>query len=165
MKRFLLVCLIAGVCYNGLAQEQKLKDIFKLIPDSLMPYLTANNRLDFIDFMDSNMKAVVSNSLGGKSEMTALTDDSLSIRLSDALVVDIQLVKLSEKIDSLQEIVVYSETFLMDSVYYDRSIRYFTPAWQDISNHITSQDIKEKISDKPHLQNILKWNSNKVNKD
>ena len=54
------------------AAQQKMRDVFLRMPDGLLPYLTENNRLDFIDFMDSGMKAVVNNELGGKSEMLSL---------------------------------------------------------------------------------------------
>ncbi|MBR6998224.1 MAG: DUF3256 family protein, partial [Prevotella sp.] len=40
-------------------------DLFKAMPDSLMPYLTKNNRLDMIDFMEANMKAEITNQLEG----------------------------------------------------------------------------------------------------
>ena len=68
------------------------RKLFAEMPDSVIPYLTKNNRLDLIDFMDSNMKAEVTNELGGKSLMTALTDDSLSLRLNDACQIQLMLV-------------------------------------------------------------------------
>ena len=49
------------------------------MPDSVMPLLTNNNRLDFIDFLDSNMDAVVINRLDGRSQMKVLTDDYTAI--------------------------------------------------------------------------------------
>ena len=64
-------------------------DIFRQLPDSLTPYLSQNNRLDMLDFMSANMKAEVTNQLDGKSEMTLLSPDSLSVRLSDVLTLGI----------------------------------------------------------------------------
>ncbi len=61
---------------------QTARQCFTAMPDSLNLLLTANDRADFIDFMDSNMKAEVSNRLGGKSQMTVLTDDYISINIS-----------------------------------------------------------------------------------
>ena len=51
---------------SGRAEDVRMKDVFRLMPDSLFPTLSANNRLDMIDFMDSQMKAEVTNLLGGK---------------------------------------------------------------------------------------------------
>lgn len=61
---------------------QTARQCFTAMPDSMSMLLTANDRADFIDFMDSNMKAEVSNRLGGKSQMTVLTDDYISINVS-----------------------------------------------------------------------------------
>ena len=54
---------------------QNMSDIIKDMPDSIMPLLTKNDRLDFIDYLASNMKAEVTNRLGGKSEMTTISNN------------------------------------------------------------------------------------------
>ena len=102
MKKWILAYLLLFFAGISSAQELKLRDVFRQIPDSLMPTLSVNNRLDFIDFMDSNMKAAVRNQLGGMSEMTALTDDSLSVRMSDALRIDMLLLTLDVPMDTLK---------------------------------------------------------------
>ena len=70
-----------------------IREVFKNMPYSLMPELSENNRLDMIDFIDSSLKAEVENRFGGKSEMLALTDDSISIRISNALRMTILLIE------------------------------------------------------------------------
>ena len=57
MKRYLIAALCTLAVGQVSAQNLKMRDVFKQIPDSLVPYLSQNNRLDFIDFLDSNMKA------------------------------------------------------------------------------------------------------------
>ena len=79
MRKWIVAALFASITGQVSAQDVTIRDIFKQMPDSLMPYLSQNNRLDFIDFLDSNMKAEVRNALGGLSEMMTLADDSLSI--------------------------------------------------------------------------------------
>ena len=83
--RWLLGLLLLFVGQTGRAEELKIRDVFKQMPVSVMPYLSENNRLDFIDFIDSDMKAIVRNRLGGSSEMISLTDSTLSIRMSSSL--------------------------------------------------------------------------------
>lgn len=156
-----LLLLFASVCS---AQEQTLRDVFRQIPDSLMPSLSVNNRLDFIDFMDSNMKAVVRNQLGGTSEMTALTDDSLSIRMSDALRIDILLLTLDEPVDTIKQVVVLAESFMSDSIYQDTSVKFYTSDWQLITRDIPWNDTQKKRLESLNLQNILKWNDDRLNK-
>ena len=116
MKRMLISCLTAIVALTAAADTLAVRNIFKEMPDSVLAYLSTNNRLDLIDFMDSNMKAEVTNSLGGKSQMTALTDDSISIRLNEACRVDIMLLNTTAEIDSCQKVIVLLRTFGTENV-------------------------------------------------
>ena len=144
-----------------------IKDVFRQMPDSLMPYLTQNDRLDFIDFLDSNMKAEVTNMTGGTSEMTALTDDSLSIRMSDALRVDMLLLTLDpclQTADScLSQVLVFVETFLADTIYGESVCRTFTLDWQPVLQPLPLNDVQKKRLESLNLQNILKWREDRLN--
>ena len=164
MKKWLISCLLIGMTSVCSAQEPTLRDVFRQIPDSLMPSLSLNNRLDFIDFLDSNMKATVRNQLGGMSEMTVLTDDSLSVRMSDALRIDILLLTLDEPVDTVRHVVVFAESFLTDSIYGETKVRFYTPDWQLITRVIPWNDIQKKRIGSLILQNILKWDEDRLNK-
>ena len=163
MRKWLLSLLVCIASVSS-AQEPTLRDVFRQMPDSLMPTLSGNNRLDFIDFLDSNMKAVVRNQLGGMSEMTILTDDSLSIRVSEALRVDMLLLKLDEPMDTIQQVVVFAESFLTDSVYGETTVKFYTLDWQLITRDIPWNEIQKKRIDSLILQNILKWDEVRLNK-
>ena len=63
-------------------QAQQAKTFFVSMPDTILPLLTEINRADCIDFLESNMRAQVTNRLDGKSEMTKLTDDYIAMNLS-----------------------------------------------------------------------------------
>ena len=164
MKKWLIGCMLIGMTSVCSAQEPTLRDVFRQIPDSLMPSLSVNSRLDFIDFMDANMKAAVRNQLGGMSEMTALTDDSLSIRMSDALRIDMLLLTLDEPVDTIRQVVALAETFLTDSVYGETNVKLYTPDWQLITKDIPWNDIQKKRIGSLILQNILKWEEDRLNK-
>ena len=140
-----------------------LRDVFRQMPDSLMPTLTQNNRLDFLDFIDAGMKAEVKNRLGGTSVMMALTADSLSLQVSPALRVDMLLLPLAEPIDSMNQVVVVGETFLADSVYGETAVRYFSTDWKLIPTPPLSE-IQQKRIDGLKLQTILKWDNDVLNK-
>ena len=163
MRHWILTTLFVSMMGQASAQDLKIRDVFKQMPDSLMPYLTANNRLDFIDFMDSHMKAEVDNMTGGRSEMTALTDDSLSIRMSDALRVDMMLLNLDEPMDTIRQVIVFNETFLVDSVYGESVCKAYTVDWKPVTNDIPFNDIQRKRLESLNLQNILKWGTDKLN--
>ncbi len=144
-------------------QPLKIKDVFKQMPDSLMPYLSANNRLDFIDFMESDMKAEVTNQMGGISQMTALTDDSLSIRMNESMRVDMLLLHLDELVDSTHEVVVFTETFLVDSLYGNSVVKVYSPDWQPVTRKIPWNEAQSRRLKQLSMQNILKWETDKLN--
>ena len=174
MKTMLIAFGLWLLAFTGQASAQQqtpdsclmtpsIKDVFKQMPDSLMPYLSQNNRLDFIDFIDSNMKAEVSNMTGGTSEMTALTGDSLSIRMSEALRVDMMLLNLDEPVDSIRQVIVFVETFLADSIYGESVCKTFTVDWKPVTRDIPFNDAQRKRLESLNLQNILKWRADKLN--
>ena len=154
-----------------------LRDAFRQMPDSLMPTLTQNNRLDCLDFLDAGMKAEVRNRLGGTSVMTAevrnrlggtsvmtaLTPDSLSLQVSPALRVDMLLLPLAEPIDTVDYVIVVGETFLVDSIYGETTLRYFTPTWQPIPVPPLSESQQKRIAGFS-LQTILKWSDELIKK-
>ena len=163
MRRWILTALAAAMIGQASAQDMTISDVFKQMPDSLMPYLTANNRLDFIDFMESDMQAEVENLAGGTSEMTALTSDSLSIRMSDALRVDMMLLNLDEPVDSIRQVIVYVETFLADSIYGESVCKTYTVDWQPVTGDLPFNDAQRRRLESLNLQNILKWTEDKLN--
>ena len=133
------------------------------MPDSLLPTLTQNNRLDFLDFLDAGMKAEVKNRLGGTSVMTVLTSDSLSLQVSASLRVDMLLLPLAEPLDSVNQIVVVGETYLADSVYGETTVRYFTIDWKPLPVPPLSENQQKRIEEF-RLQTILKWSDELLNK-
>ena len=154
MKNYIVALLLAATCTQASAADRQIRDVFKAMPDSLMPYLSKNNRLDFIDFLDSGMKAEVKNQFGGTSEMLSLTDDSLSIRMNDRLQVDLLL---------MDSVVVMLKTFMVDSVYGQTSIHYYTYDWKPLSKPVFSDDMQQRIR-RLELQNILKRDDELLNK-
>ena len=159
MKKWVLAYLLlffAGICS---AQELKLRDVFRQIPDSLMPTLSVNNRLDFIDFMDSNMKAEVTNELGGKSLMTALTDDSLSLRLNDAC--QIQLMLVADK-----RWLCLVSTIGVENEWSQSVVDFYTTSWQRLETapKLGEADQKRIFAAKKEL-NIVESVKKRLNKE
>lgn len=97
MKRTVSILLLAIAATVACAAD--LRTLFVDMPDSVIPTLTRSERLDFLDYMDSGMKAVVKNRLGGESEMTSLSDRMLSIKTSRSGRVDIVLFKRNNGTD------------------------------------------------------------------
>mgnify|MGYP002521707677 CR=1 FL=1 len=116
------------------AGELKIQDVFKQMPNSVLPTLSENNRLDMLDFMASKMKAEVTNRLGGKSEMTVLTDTTLTIRMSEALQVEMLLLKPEDAAGADSQVICLIETFGRDSLSLDSQVRFFTISWEKLNN-------------------------------
>ena len=111
--RKIILLLLAMICLDSFAQTT-MRDVLKAMPDSMIPYLSANNLLDMIDFSDTNMDAVVTNSLGGRSQMNKLTDDFVSIRLNESSDIAMRLLHVDTPVDSAQKIVCMVSTYGTD---------------------------------------------------
>ena len=81
VKKLIVFLFVVGMGVGSLS-AQLAKTCFTNMPDSLSPLLTAVNRADFIDFLESKMKAEVTNRFGGKSEMTELTPDYIRVQVT-----------------------------------------------------------------------------------
>lgn len=126
-------------------QAQTVRDYFKQMPDSLMPYLTTNNRLDMIDFLEAGMKSVVTNRLDGETEMLYLSDDSLSVRMSKALLVEMS----TEKKDTCT-VILLKRTLQVSG---DRAetilTRYDGSSWQKLSTTVLANTLQKRDDDIP----------------
>lgn len=80
MKKTVLLSVL--MLLATLVNAQEAKTFFVNMPDSLSPMLTANNRADCVDFLESNMKAEVTNRFGSKTEMTHMTKDYIRLQLT-----------------------------------------------------------------------------------
>lgn len=138
MKRLIFAALCCITLCAG-AQEATIGSLFRNMPDSLMPYLSHNSRLDMLDFMDAHMKAEVTNLLGGKSEMTALTPDSLSIRMNGSLLVEMKLAA-GQTADS-SRVVILRRTYSLHGQQKERIKDTYTTDWHLLSSHVEQSSL------------------------
>jgi len=112
------------------AQELNMREVFQQMPDSIVPYLSENNRLDFIDFVDSKMDAVVTNLLGGKSTMNKLTNKYVSLSLSAVSSMEMRLLPLKEPVDSAKQIICLVLTYGKD--FRESDVRFYSLKWRKL---------------------------------
>lgn len=92
--------LLFIICYFLLsaapvaAQPIMMRDVFASMPDSVLPMVTKNNRLDFIDYIDNDMEAKARNILGEYVTLEALTADYARFRTSAASLLEMKLLPL-----------------------------------------------------------------------
>ena len=124
-----------------------MQEVFKAMPDSLIPYLSQNNRLDMIDFMESGMEAKVTNQLGGKSTMTALNDRYLSIRLNEATRCEMRLLPVSTPVDSLSQIICLVRTYGVEGQ--ESEVTFYSCLWRPLE--LTVNDIWQQTFNHPQI--------------
>ena len=125
MKRFVTIMILALAVTAVRAED--LRTLFIGMPDSIMPALTRSDRMDFLDYMDSGMKAKVRNKLGGESVMTLFEDDMLTIVTSGAGRMDMALFR---KKDGSNLICIVST---VTAKYDDSRLSFYTENWEPVA--------------------------------
>ena len=132
IKKLLCTCMLALASVAAMADSDVLRTLFAEMPDTIIPYLTRNNRLDLMDFMDSNMKAEVTNAFGGKTQMTVLTSDTISIQLTEASKIDLYLMQLPAvaPIDSCSHAIMVVRTVGLEQEYTETEMEFYSCTWR-----------------------------------
>ena len=138
MKRGLIKFLISQFSFL-MSPAQNVRELFKTMPDSLAPYLTVNNRLDMMDFVDAGMKAIVTNQLGGDTEMTFLSDDSLSVKMNSAFLLDLKIQK-----QDTTTVVCLKRTYLTQKGQYEVVSQTFTSYWRPLSKPVVESTLSKR---------------------
>ena len=118
-----------------------LRTLFVSMPDSILPTLTKSDRMDFLDYMDSGMKARVRNKLGGESVMTQFEENMLSIQTSQAGRFDLVLLKKGKN----ETLICIIRT--VNAKYDDSRLSFFTEDWKPVPT--------EQLIELPKLDDYL----------
>lgn len=116
--------LLAFVLNAAVAAD--LRTLFIDMPDSIMPTLTRSDRMDFIDYMDSGMKARVRNKLDGESVMTQLEDNMLTVMTSRSGRMDMVLFKMKKD----RNLICIIRT--VTAKYEDSRLYFYTEDWKPV---------------------------------
>lgn len=95
----LALALLAAPLAQASAQAT-VHDVFRAMPDSILPSLTTNNRLDMVDFFDSNMRATVVDRLDTEATLDTLAADYLRLTLAGGVVAELKMLPTDEPADS-----------------------------------------------------------------
>lgn len=124
MKRIVGICLL-GMMVVSMSASKPMRQWITAMPDSVLPLLTQNDRLDFVDFLDSGMEAVVTNRLDGKSVMRVLTNDYTHVSYTKSMEVEMKLLPLTDTTDVLCMV-----TTVVSAGVGDSHITFFDENWQ-----------------------------------
>ena len=102
---------------------QNMKSVFIAMPDSIAPLLSQVNKEDCVDFLDSNMKAEVTNRFGGKAEMKVLTDDYVLMQTTPGSTLEMKLLPVNDS----TKVVCMVKTVCASAC--DSEIRFYASDW------------------------------------
>ena len=142
------------VCHNGnlYAQGVKMRDVFSQMPDTLLPYLSQNNKLDMMDFMESGMTADIVNGFDEHTCMTTLTDDYIRISLSPASSIEMKLLSTDKMLpDSADCILCMVRT--VGTVQKSSTVRFYTSKWTEIKQY----QIRWQVMQRAPLSILIRW--------
>lgn len=123
---FIIFLFAVGALFVPAANAQQAKTLFVNMPDSLSPLLTAVNRADCIDFLESNMRALVENRFGRKSEMTVLGEDYIRMQMSPQTSWQMKVLPVN---DSTKVICTVSTVC---APVCDSDIKFYTTDWKEL---------------------------------
>lgn len=86
MRKAIVTTLMLFVALTGFCKSQR--ELFNSMPDSLLPVLNANLRLELVELHDMHVKADVTNRLGGVSRLDTLSADYLRLCVDSVTTVD-----------------------------------------------------------------------------
>lgn len=137
IKKLILIVAVMTLSLSTSAQV-KMADVFRTMPDSIVRLLTNNDRMDLLDFAESNMTAKVTNRLDGKSTLNILTDDYLHLTVTTLSSLQMRLFPLS---DGRQAVVVVKTVAgpAKDSV-----LKIYTADWSeqlDVKQHVAAPSL------------------------
>lgn len=125
MKKMIVFLFLASMWMCSL-QAQQAKNYFINMPDSMSSLLTSVNRADCIDFLESKMKAEVTNRFGGKSVMTELTPDYIRMQMTPQSSWQMKLLAVN---DSTKLICTVSTVCAPAC---DSDIHFYTTDWKEL---------------------------------
>ena len=102
---------------------QNMKSVFIAMPDSIAPLLSQVNKEDCVDFLDSNMKAEVTNRFGGKAEMKVLTGDYVLMQTTPGSTLEMKLLPVNDS----TKVVCMVKTVCASAC--DSEIRFYASDW------------------------------------
>ncbi len=123
MKRIItyIFALAAGTVSAG---AQTMEKLFSSMPDSIVPVMSKNNRLDCIDFYKSNMKSNVQNLFGGKSSISEMTDDYIKLLPTASSQTEIKILATTGG----EKLIMVAYTFAAPGK--ETTMAFYTPQWQ-----------------------------------
>lgn len=78
-----LLLIIIGIFMSVGAFAQEMRELWINLPDSIVPYLTKNQRTELVDYVNMRTIPVVQNQLGDSTRINRLSENYLNVTLNE----------------------------------------------------------------------------------
>ena len=145
MKKLFL--LVMAVLLSVSVQAKTLRDLWLSMPDSLLPTLNKNLRLEFLDLVDMQVKPEVKNLLGEECLMDSVTSDFLEVTTSSSAQIQMGLLHQTSGDSVLCVVRTYSAPEK------ESEVKFYNQQWQELpsKNFFSSEvwQLGKFIKEKP----------------
>lgn len=154
MKKLLVFTFAVLSCVQTRAQEVVMRDVFIAMPGSFTPYLSHNDKLDLIDFMESGMASEITNGLDGKTRLDTLTADYLRLQLSPASQIEMKLLPYTSAVPSgsAGRVVCLVTTF--GNAPAESSVRFYTTDWKPVAIEVPTGELSDGLTARPDTMGL-----------
>lgn len=122
-KLFLTAVMLAGALTS--MAELTAADAFTSAPQNVFPLLDRNTRLDMVDYVKSGLSTPSQNSLQGRSAITELTPQALTVKMSDSSAAQIAVLQGAKG-----EVIALISTVATPGL--DSTIRFYDSSWKPL---------------------------------
>ena len=138
------------LCFPVVSMAQEIvniREVFKSMPDSLVPYLSQNNRLDLMDFVDAKMRAVVTNAFGSETEMIFLADDSIAVKMNESCLLNMKIAQVDTMV-----VIKFYQTYYTKESQYEVVSRTFNSNWLPLYDSVIKSSLLRRDDE---VRNLL----------
>ncbi|MCM1348228.1 MAG: DUF3256 family protein [Firmicutes bacterium] len=89
IRKLMATALLTALAALGASAQKTATEAFSTAPRKVMPMLDESTRLDMIDYYNANMDTPSENAYGGKSRITSMSPEQLTVQMTDATRVQI----------------------------------------------------------------------------
>ena len=111
-----------------MVSAQDMKSVFINMPDSIIPLLTKINREDCVDFLASDMKALVKNRFDKQAELKVLTNDYLLMQATEVSTIEMKLLPVNDSV----KVICMVKT--LSSPVSDSEIKFYGTDWKQLAS-------------------------------
>lgn len=133
MKYVMMLVLVMCVAQ---APAQTMKEVWSAMPDSVMPLLSRNNRLDCVDYWEAGQQGDVKNRLEGKVSILFMNEDSLAVADTESSSYEMKL-KKGERGDLLS---ITVRRVVKTGDITDWTERIYSPSWRLLKEYAAPKD-------------------------